>query len=79
MNKVVGKITSNNNLNVHLGAGAKIKATILGAGAKGEPGTTNYIELENIPTIGMVELKGNKDLLELGAESIQGNEIKNLF
>lgn len=32
-------------------------------------GTMNYNELENIPTIGGIELKGNKELGELGIQS----------
>lgn len=32
-------------------------------------GTTNYNELENIPTIAGIELKGNKELDELGIQS----------
>lgn len=76
MNKLTGKVS---NINTFVGV-LQTTPNLTGlASTTTVAGATDYNRLKNKPTINSVELVGNKDLTELGAESIQGYEIKNLF
>lgn len=42
-------------------------------------GTKNYLELENLPKIQSIELRGNKSFKDLGVDSIFKKDIDTLF
>ena len=54
-----------------------IDVTVLYAGSGG--GTMDYEDLENLPKINNVELRGNKTFDDLGLQAITENQINDLF
>ncbi len=74
MNNELKGVIEDNSFNV------KVQITESGPrGLPGPPGTTNYNDLTNKPSIEFVELIGNKTLDEIGISTMTENEIDLLF
>lgn len=70
MTKITGRISSNSSI---------IRTTITGAGPQGPAGTTDYLKLENLPSIESVELLGDKTFEDFGLLPMTLEEIENLL
>lgn len=70
-----GKISGSGSLSASLSEGAKVGGSLSMPDAR----TTDYEALRNLPKINDVELRGNKQLDELGLQEVSNIEIDNLF
>ena len=70
-----GKISGSGSLFASLSEGAKVGGSLSMPNAR----TTDYEALRNLPKINDVELKGCKQLDELGLQEVSNIEIDNLF
>lgn len=70
-----GKISGSGSLSASLSESSKVGGSLSTPDAR----TTDYEALRNLPKINDVELRGNKQLDELGLQEVSNIEIDNLF
>lgn len=70
-----GKISGSGSLSASLSESSKVGGSLSMPDAR----TTDYEALRNLPKINDVELRGNKQLDELGLREVSNIEIDNLF
>lgn len=70
-----GKISGSGSLSASLSESSKVGGSLSMPNAR----TTDYEALRNLPKINDVELRGNKQLDELGLQEVSNIEIDNLF
>lgn len=70
-----GKISGSGGLSASLSESSKVGGSLSMPDAR----TTDYEALRNLPKINDVELRGNKQLDELGLQEVSNIEIDNLF
>lgn len=70
-----GKISGSGNLSASLSESSKVGGSLSMPDAR----TADYEALRNLPKINDVELRGNKQLDELGLQEVSNIEIDNLF
>lgn len=70
-----GKISGSGSLSASLSESSKVGGSLSMPDAR----TTDYEALRNLPKINDVELRGNKQLDELGLQEVSNIEIDNLF
>ena len=70
-----GKISGSGSLSASLSESSKVDGSLSMPDAR----ITDYEALRNLPKINDVELRGNKQLDELGLQEVSNIEIDNLF
>ena len=69
------KISGSGSLSASLSGSSKVGGSLSMSNTR----TTDYEALRNLPKINDVELRGNKQLDELGLQEVSNIEIDNLF